>query len=97
LKGFSLISKAKEDDKLKRDKLEDIYSKVNDCLKDMGRDVISTLNPYFNDRDVLEVLGKQRDRLRKRDYNLLVAGLCRYCVTKTQLHVYYTRLRWRSG
>ena len=74
---------------MKRDKLEDIYSKVNDCLKDMGRDVISTLNPYFNDRDVLEVLGKQRDRLRKRDYNLLVAGKCRYCATKTQLHVYY--------
>jgi hypothetical protein len=76
LKGFSLISKAKEADKLKRDKLEDIYSEVNDCLKDMGHDVISTLNPYFNNRDIMEVLGEQRDRLKKREYHLLVAGKC---------------------
>ena len=61
---------------MKRDKLEDIYSEVNDCLKDMGHDVISTLNPYFNNRDILEVLGEQRDRLKKRDYNLLLAGKC---------------------
>jgi hypothetical protein len=57
---------------LKRDKLEEYYCEVNDCLYEMDEKVLSILNTYIP--DILNVLDERRKRLKKRDYHLLVAG-----------------------
>jgi hypothetical protein len=73
-KGFSIISKTKEEDISKRNKLEKIYSEVNNCLEQMHEGVIGVLNTYFDNRNILEILHEKRDQLKRRDYNILIAG-----------------------
>ena len=73
-KDFSVITKAKQADMLKRDKLEAIYSTVSDCLKQMDDGGISVLNTFFQNLDISKLFDEQRDRLKKTDYHLVVAG-----------------------
>jgi hypothetical protein len=55
--------------------LENYYSKVNDCLKQIDQDDnISILNTYIGKRDILKAHDEQKNRLKKVDYHLLVAG-----------------------
>ena len=44
----------------------------------MHEAVIAVLNTYFDDRNILQVLHEKRDQLKKRDYNILIAGKRRY-------------------
>jgi hypothetical protein len=74
-KGFSVISKAKKEDMSKRNELEKIYSTVNKFLKKLDDDgKISILNAYFDKRNVLKVFEEQKNRLKKTNYHLLIAG-----------------------
>ena len=60
---------------LKRKKLENYYSKLDDCLKQIDKDDnISILNTSIGNRDILKVHDEQKNRLGKIDYYLLVAG-----------------------
>jgi hypothetical protein len=59
---------------LKRDKLKDIYSMVNGCLRQMDDVGISALNGFFENRDISKLFEEHKDRLEKKDYSLLVAG-----------------------
>jgi hypothetical protein len=59
---------------LKRDKLNEIYSAVNDCLRGMDEDGISFLNELFKDSDIFRLFRKQRDLLERKDYPIIVAG-----------------------
>ena len=48
----------------------------------MDEDVIAVLNTYFGNRNMLEVLHQKRDQLKKRDYNILIAGKRRYLTNR---------------
>ena len=69
---------ANEEDMAKRAKLGKIYSDVKDCLKKFDDNVISVLNQYFPNHEILDLIEEQKDRLKKRDYHILVAGNWHY-------------------
>lgn len=57
---------------MKRDKLEKFFPEIDNIIKQMDDEMVSILNFYFE--DISGELQKRRERLRKRDYHLLVAG-----------------------
>jgi hypothetical protein len=73
-KGFSVISKAKKGDMVKRNELDKYYSLVDDCLKQIDDDQISILNTHLGGRDIFKLHNEHKDRLGKRDYHILVGG-----------------------
>ena len=71
-----MIAKAKDEDKLKREKLEELYSEVEDCVKQLDPHALDVLNVHYGDCGVLNALAEQRERLRNAEYNynVLIAG-----------------------
>ena len=63
---------------LKRDKLKKLYFEVEDCVKQLDRYAIEVLDIYYGNRGVSKALAEQREQLRNREYNILIAGTGRY-------------------
>jgi hypothetical protein len=87
LKEFSAISKEREEDIQKREMLKHCYSVVENCLGEMDENLTSMLNTlYINpdvqeiNPDVREILNERKERLERKDYNLLVAGNFVSCI-----------------
>ena len=78
-----MIAKAKDEDKSKRQKLEVFYAEVEDCIKQLDFQAIEILDVYNNGRGILNVLEEKRKRLKKRDYNILIAGTGLYSLYNT--------------
>jgi hypothetical protein len=55
----------------------------------MDEDVIAVLNTHFYNRNILEILHEKRDQLKKRVYNILIAGKRRCILTPRQDCIQY--------
>ncbi|XP_028400633.1 uncharacterized protein LOC114523798 [Dendronephthya gigantea] len=72
--GFGVIAMTKDEDMLKRKTLLDFNLQVDDCVRQLGSHAIEVLDVYYSDGSVLNVLGEERERLTKTEYNILIAG-----------------------
>ncbi|XP_028400787.1 uncharacterized protein LOC114523923 [Dendronephthya gigantea] len=72
--GFGVIAMSKDEDMLKRKTLLDFNLQVDDCVRQLGSHAIEVLDVYYSDGSVLNVLGEERERLTKTEYNILIAG-----------------------
>ncbi|XP_028400622.1 uncharacterized protein LOC114523788 [Dendronephthya gigantea] len=72
--GYKVIAKAKAEDMLKREKLEKLYSEVEDCVKQLDDRAIEVLDVYYGDKGVLKALEEQKKSLTNTEYNVLIAG-----------------------
>ena len=73
-KGFSVISKARQEDIQKSNKLKEFYNEVNLCLGQLDERVLPILETHFGGRDIFKILREQMQRLGKKDHRILVAG-----------------------
>jgi hypothetical protein len=71
-KGLSLILEAKEEDAVKRTRLEQLLSQTAVCLHGMQEKVFNVINEDFP--NVLGTFKERIERLQQRDYYILVAG-----------------------
>ena len=88
LKGFSVISKAKEEDFRKSCSLRDFYASVNDCLNQLDDRLLPILQTYFED-DIFSVLERQAGRLGRSDYKILVAGKWHFALHVSEYMSYF--------
>ncbi|XP_028400660.1 uncharacterized protein LOC114523825 [Dendronephthya gigantea] len=72
--GFGVIAMTKDEDMLKRKTLLDFNLQVDDCVRQLGSHAIEVLDVYYSGGSVLNVLGEERERLTKTEYNILIAG-----------------------